>query len=579
MAAPIPHHYGVIDLANSIDPEGRRLANGEPWWFHVNKFYRDPLSDQIPSERGHEIWERASPFRDRDYQWHQEEVRKVVKRKLHAVAYVAEKLTGLLADELTAEAPGVNNVFQPTARLIGVGDDGQILFQHTRLMAAAQQLEIDLLMAMPPHEREARFRSARAEAVLTGDARRDALVALGLAGRVGDRAVHVFRLSQRSKEARLKEGEYTWSFLPEADLPVLQDLTVAQFKNRNAALAARNPIESYEYRKKLRDALTVSILKIDRGQRLLAVETSGLLDQALQLNLLQMNIDGAQGRFGILDPVAMDVFTRKLKKTLEDPTGVRHPPLAQQRPLFPALAVARVRAGRPRGVQADGPTAEFIWNADVMAQTMTGQDAAPILAGTERVAPGLTERQRKAIERATTRRLSFWWGPPGTGKSRTAQAYVTALAAQAVAEGRSLRIAIAGFTWVAIDNVARRLPELLAREGLADRVHLTRLCSSEAFGSVDPLLRNHLVPMDDAFEARRMELERRLVELNGVTIVASTVDQLHKLGSLAVCAPLFDVMLIDEASQLDVAHAIVGLSKLAEGGRATVVGDDKQALS
>ena len=49
MAAPVPHHYGLIDLANSIDPESRRTANGDPWWFHVNKFYRDPLSDQIPS--------------------------------------------------------------------------------------------------------------------------------------------------------------------------------------------------------------------------------------------------------------------------------------------------------------------------------------------------------------------------------------------------------------------------------------------------------------------------------------------------------------------------------------------------
>ena len=178
MTAPIPHHYGVIDLANSLEPESRTLPNGERWWFHVNKFYRDPLSDQIPSERGHEIWERASPFKDQDFQWHQEELRKVVRRKLHAVAYVAEKLTRLLQDQLSAQAPGVNDVFQPATRLTGVGDDGQILFQHSRLMAAAQQLEIDLLMAMPPHEREARFRSARVEVVLQGVERREGLTAI-----------------------------------------------------------------------------------------------------------------------------------------------------------------------------------------------------------------------------------------------------------------------------------------------------------------------------------------------------------------------------------------------------------------
>jgi DNA replication ATP-dependent helicase Dna2 len=576
MAAPIPHHYGVIDLANSLEPDSRTLPNGERWWFHVNKFYRDPLSDQIPSERGHEVWERASPFKDQDFQWHQEELRKVVRRKLHANAYVAEKLTRLLQDELTAQAPGVNDVFQPAMRLTGVGDDGQILFQHTRLMAAAQHLEIDLLMAMPPHEREARFQSGRVEAVLKGTNRSDGLVALGLTSQVGDQAVLLFRLSARSREVRLKEGEYTWSFLPEADLPQLQDMSVAQFKRRNRMLEQALAIAPWEWQQKLREALTVTILKVDRGQQLLAVEAGDLLAQTLRLNLLQMDLDGSRGRFGILDPVAMDVFTRKLRKTLEDQSGIRNPPLAQQRPLFPALGVTRVQAGRPRAGRVNSPVAEFLWNANVLAAADTGLSAEPLLALAERAMPGLTSRQRDAIERAATRRLVLWWGPPGTGKSRTAQAYLIALAALAVTDGRPLRVAITGFTWVAIDNVARRLPELLSAAAVADEVYLTRLISSETYGGVDPLLADHLIPMDDAWEPRRQELEHRLAEAEGVTIVASTVDQLFKLADPTRCAPLFDVMLIDEASQLDVGHAVVGLSKLAQGARVVVVGDDKQ---
>lgn len=576
MAAPIPHHYGVIDLANSIDPENRRLANGQPWSFHVNKFYRDPLSDQIPSERGHEIWEHAAPFADRDFQWHQETVRNVVKRKLHAISYVAEKLSRLLADHLTAEAPAVGSVFQGTDRLTGVGDDGQIIYQHARLMAAAQRLEVDLLMAMPPHEREARFRSARVEAVLAGEPRRAALAAVEMDGLAANPRILVLRLSERSKEARLKKGEYTWSFLPEADLPELQDLTVAQFKGRHPALAARNPVQHWEYRKKLRDDLTVTVLEIDRGACILVVEAGSLLADALRFNLLQMNLDGAQGRFGILDPTVMDVFTGKLKKALSDQTGIRHPPAAQNRPLFPAPGVARVRPGRARGAQANGPAAEFIWNADVMAAMESEVASAPILAIAERVAPGLTDRQGQAIRTGTERRLSLWWGPPGTGKSRTAQAYVTALASDAVSAGRPLRIAIAGFTWVAIDNVARRLPELLRGEGIEDQVLLARLSSKDSAGGVDPRLHDFLLAMDDAGSEDRLELERRLRDRDGVTIVASTVDQLSKLGDPAVCAPLFDVMLIDEASQLDVGHAIVGLTKLADGGRVTIVGDDKQ---
>jgi DNA replication ATP-dependent helicase Dna2 len=577
IAAPLPHHYGIIDLANSIEPEGRILANGQPWSFHVNKFYRDPLSDQIPSERGHEIWERGSPFRDRDFQWHQDTTRAVVRRKLQAVSYVAEKLTRLLGTTLTSEAPTVGSVFQPADRLAGVGDDGQIIYQHAKLMASAERLEIDLLMAMPPHEREARFRSARIDHVLGTTERLRALRNLDLANRAGDAEVLAFRLSERSKEARIKEGEYTWSFLPEADLPALQELTVAQFKTRNLTLERRNPTQPWEYRRKLRDELKVTILRIDRGARLLVAEAGSLLRDVLALQLLQMDIDGARGRFAVLDPVAMDVFTGKVRRSLADPTGIRNPPLAQNRPLFPNPRVARVRAGRPRAGAVNPPAADFIWNADAVAAQATGQDSNAVLTAATSTDPALTPRQRDAIRQSTERRLALWWGPPGTGKSRTAQAYITAMACVHAAANTPLRVAIIGFTWIAIDNVARRLPALLQSQGILDRVAMYRLSSTDAgLGSVDPLLRAYVLSMDDAATTDRIELERRLSEQDGITVVASTVDQLFKLGDPQRCAPLFDVLLIDEASQLDVAHAIVALTKLAAGGQVTVVGDDKQ---
>ena len=54
------------------------------------------------------------------------------------------------------------------------------------------------------------------------------------------------------------------------------------------------------------------------------------------------------------------------------------------------------------------------------------------------------------------------------------------------------------------------------------------------------------------------------------------MDQLYKLGEPSRCAPLFDIVLIDEASQLDIAHAVVAFSKIAPDARVVVVGDDKQ---
>lgn len=572
IAAAIPHHYGLIDLANAIEPESR-IVQGRPWVFHVNKFYRDPLSDQIPSERGHEIWEEASPFADRDYQWHQDTMRQVVKRKLHAIAYITEKLSRWLADDLSAQAPAVGSVFGLTDRLPGVDNDGQIIYQHARLMAAAERLETELLMAMPPHEREARFRSARVEGLLTGDARRQALERLDLAAHGVDPRVLVFQMSHRSRDARMKEAEFSWSFLPEADLKALQYLTVVQFKERHPVLEDRFPIAPWEYQERLRHRLNVTILRIDRASCLLVVEADELLHHALQLNLLQMDLDGARGRFGVLDPIPMDFFSGKLKRALSHASGIRNPPLVRARPLFPAAGIARVRGGHARPTQVH-PAAEFIWNADVLAESPSGVQSTPILEAARRVLPEITDRQCEAIRSAAERRLALWWGPPGTGKSRTAQAYLVGLAVDAVTSQRGVSVAIVGSTWVAIDNVARRLPELLAHEEIAERVELVRLNSTDAVANVQAELQPYVLSMRD--EARRMALEARLTARTGVTIVASTADQLSKLGGDVVCTPLFDVMLVDEASQLDVAHAMVAFTKLAHGGRVTVVGDDKQ---
>ncbi len=563
MAAPIPHHYGVIDLANHLDAASRVLPDGKPWWFHVNKFYRDPLSDQIPSERGHEIWNKASPFADRDYQWHQDNTREVVRRKLRATMWVATKLTSMLGEDLKAEAPQVGSVFRRIARVDKVGDDGQILFQHARLMAAAHKLEVELLMAMPPHEREARFDSARVERVLEGPEREKALDALGL--RPDAPRLLVFKLAERSREARLKSDDFLWSFMPESDLANVQHCTVAQFKRTSAALEALLPTKDYEYRKLLRDAMRVTIVRLDRGRELLVVEPHDLLEACIDLGLLDMNLDGSRKRFGIVDPVSEDFFTWKLRVALQQ---IAHPPLARDRPLFPSLGVTRVRKAKPTNA-SNSPAAEMIWNADVLASTPMAVDATPFIQTANEVIGGLTTAQCSAIRQSVERRLALWWGPPGTGKSRTAQAYLMALAERAHLERRPLSIAIMGFTWVAIDNVARKLPELLRRRGLQDGVNLARLLSTNNLGKVDLRLHDYAVSMADD-SPQRNALDQSLLARQGIHIVATTVDQIAKLKGT------FDHILIDEASQLDVAHAIVGLTKLAPDGHVTVVGDDKQ---
>ena len=574
VAAPIPHHYGLIELANRLDSEGRQRDDGSTWEYQVSDFYKDPLSDQIPSERGHEIWERTAPFRNQDFQQHQEQTRRVVRTKLSAVLYVAMQLAIDLGDTLTADAPFFDAVFSPLDRLTGTGDDEEIIYQHARLMSAVQRMEIELLMAMPPHEREARYASLRMRRLLTGDERREALINLGVIN--FDQETLVFELSHRSRDAKIKDGEFTWSLLPERDLGILQHFTTAQFK-RATGLEQQFPILPWEWRRPVREELTVSVLKLSRSDELIALQPSPLLSAAIQRGDIDLDIDGSEN-FAILDPTSMDIFTSKLKKTLSDQSGIRYPQIAANAPLFPSLAVSRVRARR-RGPQISPHTsaADFLWNAENLAVTeVEHHNAQTVLSGALIHRPALTEMQRLAIETASARRLSVWWGPPGTGKSATVTAYIAGLLLNARDRGETLRIAITGFTWVSIDNIAKKLPELIEELDLGDDVTFARL-SSTSNPQVDSSIHNHVVrvKVDGALTEEALELVEAL-EGDGLTIVASTVDQLHNLSDNDYCRELFDVMIIDEASQLDIAHAIIGFSKLSSTGRLTVVGDDKQ---
>jgi hypothetical protein len=109
--------------------------------------------------------------------------------------------------------------------------------------------------------------------------------------------------------------------------------------------------------------------------------------------------------------------------------------------------------------------------------------------------PRLTERQRSAIAQAVTSRLTVWWGPPGTGKSETAAAFIAGLVWQARCAGQGIRVGITGPTWVAIDNVTAKLPEMFAREGWGDDAMIARLASRPpAVGGMKGYARTSAVP-------------------------------------------------------------------------------------
>jgi Superfamily I DNA and RNA helicases and helicase subunits len=572
LAADIPYHYSQTKIANVYrlpTPEGRKLFD-----YTLHPFYADPLSDQIPSERGHEIWRRKSPFAATSPDQFREELRRVVKVRLGATLSVVNRLKADLDKDpntkLSSEAPTVVSVFGPADQLSAVARDSQVIYQHARLMNAARSLEVDMLMAMPPFEREARFESIRLISQIKGPARTDELVRLGLSDRAPDARTLVFRISPQSTEAKIKKDEFNLSLMPENRLD-WQHWSLGRVRNEIPAL--RPHVEDKDTKKKLREASNVKLLHFDRVQKIVVVELDsefGWLPSLISTRVFDLDFGVYEGRehFGIIDPIHRDYFVNKRLAPALRAVGV--PQISVDDPLIDAPSVIRTGARGPQLKETGNPAVEFIWNADALARPFPRDLTKAIEQIPAQVRSNA--RQMEAIQASLTRRLALLWGPPGTGKSETSAALLESLVALHKAEGRPARIAVTGPTWVAVDNVLKKLTTRFDPEELL----LARLQSTDSEGSIDPVLRPYLVPTKSTHPKCGELLDH--LDQKRPTIVGATAHQLGKLATLRTdeIGQFFDFMLVDEASQMDVAHAIVCFTTLAVGASVTVVGDNLQ---
>jgi len=192
---------------------------------------------------------------------------------------------------------------------------------------------------------------------------------------------------------------------------------------------------------------------------------------------------------------------------------------------------------------------------------------------------GMNPMQRTVFEWLRTHGLTVVWGPPGTGKTAFLAGAVVRLLHLAHVEGRPLRVFVTAFTTAAIDNLVVRLRSLLAA---------VDALPPEVKAGVGLPTAHALVDLaDDVLELRsgdqQRTVEQRLRRAGPRTIVASTAWQLHKWRSkLADTAGVadrlrFDLVVVDEASQLSVPAAAVALQgAVATGGRIVLAGDPMQ---
>lgn len=554
VAAPVPHYYSLLNVAREYHSTHTRAPYN---LFQVSSLFEDPLSDQIPSERAHEIWSRAGGRRP----WNQQlqDLERTVRVRLNAVESIAQRLGDDLRGQLNGTAPRVQHL-RPPSLPRRMADDSRLWFIFTKLNVALSELEVQKIHAMPPHEREAKFKSAWLVRRLTTTQAQPVLAAFNLNAAPYR---HVYELCPRSTEVRAREGDFSFALAPSTQPGLLEEQLQRVAGGIQLPLATnQSPYIPMQW------VTQVTVQALDRDNRHIVLDFDSRwwpiiqrLERAGQLDLTQDTM---------MDPVHRDFLVSRLEATLN---AIGNPQVAIANTL-PAVIAATGRTRRPtRGNPS--PAGDLYWNAGQLHTTRVQRALVPVRQLLQQNGHDLNPSQWQAWEDTLTHRLRLIWGPPGTGKSRTLRTIVLGAVHEADQQGRPLRILITGPTYGSIDNIVLEVHGALSSGPLAvSGVEVARLRSTTR--PIDPRVPGGIdVPTSGA---AYQQLQVRLSQNQSVTVVAATAHQTHKLLTAlgGAAQPTFDLILVDEASQIDVATSTLPLAGLAANGSVGIAGDPKQ---
>lgn len=244
----------------------------------------------------------------------------------------------------------------------------------------------------------------------------------------------------------------------------------------------------------------------------------------------------AVGDRAVVHPVAKDYTSDQVLARLAAVDGATDPPL---------LRLIRDPLG----------FAEFVDEPEgVVADALARAEAAE-----------MTASQQAALRHLLDHRLTLVWGPPGTGKTTFLAKGLLALGRARAAAGRPTRILVSALTNAAIENVLSSIADERRKQGIADDLLIAKLGRwqgragrPEGIQALEPR---------DVTPAR---LGRR-----AIAVIGGTGYKLDRIAE-GDGGPCFDLLVVDEASQLRFPELALGLDRLGPGGRLVLVGDDHQ---
>ncbi|MCA1631860.1 MAG: ATP-binding protein, partial [Acidobacteria bacterium] len=203
---------------------------------------------------------------------------------------------------------------------------------------------------------------------------------------------------------------------------------------------------------------------------------------------------------------------------------------------------------------------------------------------------GLTAAQRRVVGDLITDRVLVLQGPPGTGKSHTLGFAVLSRALALATPARPFRVAVCArthaATQIALASIAKRAREL--REGASgdarfrplEGLKVVKVCN-DAGESVPAGVERIFVDGGDELSAAE-QWDALLGE--SMLVVGGTPGGIYRLVKAGAARgravdwseKFFDLVVVDEASQMGVAEALTAAAFLREDGQFVAIGDHRQ---
>ncbi len=553
---PTPHVITLFDTAEAY-------SNLQYPPVVRDSYFREYLSNGIPRERIYEIWSNAPRIKRgpnviprntliSDYS-------EALKKQSQSLQTVCDKLRDDYRGQFKASSPRI-----PTAIPRGtpsVAFDAKLWIWWDDLNFLTSQLEAHFKMVLEGKRLEATY-----EAIILNNGQN-----LGN-GRFS------FDVEATSAESKFKtDSSLTVGKIGRPGFP-LENINNLIASTAQPYLGDQSPLNM-----PLWSVLEAKLINFDRVNLKLLVEFTYWRDPALALYIVDNCNENLLDDIFLLESKSPRSYNWANTST-EILREIGNPPIAKI-DMNAATAMGITPPKRQTRSGRNTPISEILWDAATLFNTSRlSVIEANNIADVAAVNCQLNQSQKQAVKNAAEKALTVIWGPPGTGKTKTLSAFIYAEAQNASISERPLKILITGPTYKAVEQIMERTHKLLVGDAATSCTLSFGYSAGRGAGRLKLQSSSNLIYSDYSFDNHDMDYLQCLANLSGssgVHIVGAQIRQARRLSKdLSTTGKfindVFDVVLIDESSQVPVSHALSALCGLKSDGKVVIAGDSLQ---